>query len=70
MESKVVTAVGVITISHHGAGAEARLSKAMSNAVEQCLAEGLSLDESNAAVIRARMAEAHARELAEIEAGR
>ncbi len=66
----VVTGVGISVNSPHGDAVNARLEKAMADEVLKCGEEGISTEEKNAHVIRARMREAHDRELAAIEAER
>lgn len=64
-ESKIVTAVGVIVTGLHGSDLTVRLEKAMSDAVLECNAEGISTDEKNSWIIRERMAAARQRVLDE-----
>jgi hypothetical protein len=66
MEERVVTSVGISVNTLHGEAVNARLQKAMSDAVLACNAEGISTDEANSEVIRKRMTEAHDAELAKI----
>lgn len=66
MGSTIVTAVGVAVQSSHGTQAGLRLQQAMNAAVEACVGEGLSLD-TDAALVRARVAEAHAQVLRDLE---
>lgn len=67
-ESKIVTAVGISVNHIAGPEVSARLEKAMSDAVLECNAEGISTSEENSQIIRERMAAAHDRVLAEIAA--
>jgi len=69
VEQRVVTAVGVSVNTPHGDEINARLSKAMSDAVLQCNQEGISTSEENSAIIRDRMRAAYEQELAAIQAG-
>lgn len=67
MESKIVTAVGVlVTGSQHG-DINRRVEQAMSDAVMQCAAEGVSTEEKNSSIIRERMMAARQRVLDEVE---
>lgn len=68
VDSQIVTAVGVSVNSVLFPEQAKRLEQAMSDAILECTAEGLSTEEKNAPVIRARMAAAHQRALDEIAA--
>lgn len=62
-ESQVVMAVGMAAISRNrGRKYSQRLERAMANAVLQCNAEGISTEEKNTPIIRARMQAAKERE--------
>lgn len=67
-EENVVTAVGVFVSSIlHGSIVE-RFEKAMSDAVLECAAEGITTEEKNSWIIRERMMAAHQRVQDEIAA--
>lgn len=68
-EPRTVTAVGISVNTAAGAEVNARLEAAMSQAVLNCNAEGISTCEENSAVIKARIQTAFDNELAAIAAG-
>lgn len=68
-ESKIVSAVGISVNHVEGREVSQRLEAAMAAEVLRCTAEGISTDDENSAVIRARIAAAHDRELALILSG-
>lgn len=66
MESKVVTAVGVLVMSSLHGDFNTRVEKAMSDAIMECAAEGITTEEKNSAIIRERMMAARQRVLDEV----
>lgn len=68
---RVVTAVAVSVNSDTlDVDQQARIEAAMTAAILACTAEGISTEEANASIIKARMFEAHDRVVAEIAAER
>ena len=69
-ESTIVTAVGISVNTIFGEDVNRRLERAMSDAVLECNAGGITTEEKNSSTIRAAMAVAHRRVMDEVASER